>query len=63
MCSGRVGISTVLCARTLGSVASATTARAERTAATPNTTPRLNSAMKPPIAGPISIPAMLVDCM
>ncbi len=63
MCSARAGISTAACARTFGRVASATTLSAESAAATPNTTRRLMSAMNPPIAGPTSIPAMLVDCM
>jgi len=63
ICMARAGTSTVAWARTLGSVTSASTVIADSAAAMVNTTPRLSSAMKPPTAGPMSIPPMLVACM
>ena len=63
MCIARAGTSRDACARTLGRVASAITVIAENAAATAKVTPRLTSAMKPPTAGPINMPAMLVACM
>jgi len=62
MCIARAGTSTAACARTLGSVARAKIVIAARAAAIVNTTPMFTSAMKPPIAGPMSMPAMLAAC-
>ena len=57
------GTSVVGATRTLGRVRIATAASPVTIAATTNTTLRLTSAIRPPTAGPMMMPAMMVDCI
>jgi hypothetical protein len=63
MCRALTGASPAGLRCALGSSARAAIATTENTAATVKTMPRLKSAMNPPIAGAITIPATFVDCM
>ncbi len=63
MRSAPIGASSTASGRTFGRKVSAIVAAAQTHAETMNTALRLKSAMKPPIAGPTNMPAIMVDCM